>query len=171
MLISYAFSPKISIHSKKAAVNSAFNCLLYRGRVAVAHGVFYMVAFCAFAAFFHCRFYSVFAHLAMHIVDLHLYQWPPSFCYCGGTLLVQCWVSAQCCSSFRISCSLSTACRRSASWLIYLGMLPLWRGLAPHIRFSTQCMSFSTGCSCTVVAFYTFTAFFYYCFYQYLPIL
>ena len=87
MLINYIFSPRISVRSKKAAVDSAFNCLLYRGRVAVVHGVFHVVALCAFAAFFHCRFYSVSTHLAMHIVDLHLYWWPPSLYYCGNALL------------------------------------------------------------------------------------
>ena len=73
MLINYAFSPKISIYSKKVAIDSAFNCPLYRGRVAVIYGVFYVVALCAFTAFFHYHFYSVSAHLVMHIVDLYLY--------------------------------------------------------------------------------------------------
>ena len=72
MLISYVFSPKISIYSRKAAVDSAFNCPLYRGRVAVVYGVFHVVALCAFAAFFYRRFYLVSAHLVMHVVDLHL---------------------------------------------------------------------------------------------------
>ena len=87
MLISYAFSPKISIYSKKAAVDFTFNCLLYRGRVAVVYRVFHVVAFCAFATFFHRHFYLVSAHLAMHIVDLHLYWWPPSLYCCSGALL------------------------------------------------------------------------------------
>ena len=73
MLINYAFSPRISIRSKKAAVDSAFDCPLYRGRVAVVYGVFYVVTLCAFAAFLHRCFYLVSAHLAMHIVDLYLY--------------------------------------------------------------------------------------------------
>ena len=73
ILISYIFSPRISVYSRKAAVDSAFNYPLYRGRVAVVHGVFHMVALCAFAAFFHRHFYLVSAHLAMHIVDLYLY--------------------------------------------------------------------------------------------------
>ena len=154
MLANYAFSPRISVYSKKAAVDSAFDCLLYRGRVAVVHGVFYMVALCAFAAFFHYCFYSVSAHLAMHIVDLYLCWWPPSLCCCGGTLLAQRRVFAQCCSNFYISCSLSAVYRCSASWLIYLGILPLQQGLAPCMRFSTQCISFSTRCLCTIVAFY-----------------
>ena len=132
MLISYTFSPRISVRSRKAAVDSAFDCPLYRGRVAVVYGVFYVVALCAFAAFFHCRFYSVSAHLAMHVVDLHLCWWPPSLYCCGGALLAWHWVSAWCCSSSRISCSLSAARRRSASWLVCLGALPLRRGLAPR---------------------------------------
>ena len=73
MLTSYAFSSKIFVYSRKAAVDSTFDCPLYRGRVAVIHGVFHVVALCAFAAFFHHRFYLVSAHLAMHVVDLHLY--------------------------------------------------------------------------------------------------
>ena len=67
------FSPKISVYSRKAAVDSTFNYPLYRGRVAVVYGVFYVVAFCAFAAFFHCYFYLVSAHFVMHIIDLYLY--------------------------------------------------------------------------------------------------
>ena len=152
MLISYTFSPKISIRSRKAAVDSAFNCPLYRGRVAVVYGVFHVVALCAFTAFFHRRFYLVSAHFIMHIVDLYLCWWPPSLYCCGSTLLAQYWVSAQCYSSFYISCSLFAAYRCSASWLIYLGILLFWQGLAPHIHFSTWCMSFSTRCPCTVVA-------------------
>ena len=94
MLTSYAFSPRISVYSRKAAVDSAFNYPLYRERVAVVYGVFYVVALCAFAAFFHCCFYLVSAHLAMYIVDLYLCWWPPSlYCY-GSTLLVWYWVSA-----------------------------------------------------------------------------
>ena len=73
MLASYIFSPKISIHSRKAAIDSAFDCPLYRGRVAVVYGVFYVVTLCTFAAFFHRRFHLVSAHLAMYIVDLYLY--------------------------------------------------------------------------------------------------
>ena len=137
MLISYAFSPRISVRSKKAAVDSAFNCSSYRGRVAVVYRVFYVVALCAFTTFFHRRFHSISAHLVMHIVDLHLYWWPPSLCCCGGALPAWRRVSAWCYSSSRISCSLSAAYRCSTSWLIYLGVLPLWRGLAPYMRFST----------------------------------
>ena len=88
MLTSHAFSPRISVYSKKAAVDSAFNCPLYRGRVAVVYRVFHVVALCAFAAFFHYHFHLVSAHLAMYIVDLHLCWWPPSLYCCGSTLLV-----------------------------------------------------------------------------------
>ena len=87
MLTSYIFSPRISVCSKKTAVDSAFDCLLYRGRVVVVYGVFFVVTLCAFAAFFHYCFYLVSAHLAMHIVDLYLCWWPPSLYYCGNALL------------------------------------------------------------------------------------
>ena len=72
MLASHAFSPKISIYSKNAAVDSAFVCLLYKGRVAFDYGVLYIVALYTLAAFFQRCFYLISAHLAMHIVDLHL---------------------------------------------------------------------------------------------------
>ena len=52
MLVSYAFRPKTFVYSRNAAVDSAFVCPLYRGRVAFDYGVLYIVAFCAFAAFF-----------------------------------------------------------------------------------------------------------------------
>ena len=52
MLASYVFSPRISICSRNAAVDSAFVCLLYKERVAFNYGVFYMVTLCALAAFF-----------------------------------------------------------------------------------------------------------------------
>ena len=113
-----------------------------------------MVALYTFATFFHHCFYLVSAYLVMYIVDLYLCQWPPSLYYCGGTLLAQYWVSAQCYSNSCISCSLSTACRCSAFWLIYLGVLPLRQGLAPHIYFNIWCISFSTGCFCTVATLY-----------------
>ena len=154
MFISYMFSPKISVYSRKAAVNSAFNCPLYRRRVAVIYGVFYIVTLCAFAAFFHCYFYSVSAHLAIYIVDFYLCWWPPSFYYYSSTLPAQRWVSTQYYSSFYISYSLSATCRCSTSQLIYLGVLPFWQGLTLYIRFSTQYISFSTGCLCTIVALY-----------------
>ena len=52
MLASYAFSPKISVYSKNAAIDSAFVCPLYKGRVAFNHGVLHVVALCALEAFF-----------------------------------------------------------------------------------------------------------------------
>ena len=124
ILISYIFSFRTSVCSKKVAIDFAFNCPLYRGRVAVIYRMFHVVTLYAFTAFFHHRFYSVSAHLVMHIVDLYLYWWPPSLYYCGGTLLAWHWVSAWCCSSFCISCSLSAACRCNIFWLICLGVLP-----------------------------------------------
>ena len=73
MLASHIFSPKISIYSKNATVDSAFVYPLYKGRVAFNYRVFYIVTFCALTAFFQRRFYSISAHLVMHVVDLHLY--------------------------------------------------------------------------------------------------
>ena len=73
MLVSYIFRPKTSVYSRKAAVDSAFVSPLYRGRVGVDYGVFYMAASCAFAASFHCYFYSRSAHLIISVVDLYLY--------------------------------------------------------------------------------------------------
>ena len=49
-----------------------FVCLLYRGRVAFNYGVFYIVALYALTAFFQRCFYSISAHLVMHMVDLYL---------------------------------------------------------------------------------------------------
>ena len=150
----YIFSFKISIHSKKVAVNSTFNYPLYRGRVAIVYRVFHVVTLCVFTAFFHCYFHLVSAHLVMYIVDLYLYQWPPSLYYCGGTLLVQYQVSTQYYSSFYISCSLFAVYRYSISQFIYLGVLPLQQSLTLYIYFSTQYIFFSTRCSYTVVTFY-----------------
>ena len=125
MLASHAFSPRISVHSKNAAVDSAFVCPLYRGRVAFDHGVLHMVALYALTAFFQRCFYSLSAYLAMHIVDLHLYWWPPIL-YCrSGALPARRWFSAWCCMSSRISCSFFVACRRRVSWLVSLGVVPL----------------------------------------------
>ena len=87
ILINHIFSLKTSIQSKKAAVDSAFNCPLYKGRVAVVYGVFYVVALYAFTAFFYCYFHLISAYLIMHIVDLYLYWWPSSLYCCGGALL------------------------------------------------------------------------------------
>ena len=73
MLISHIFRPKTSVYSKKAAVDSAFISPLYRGRVGVDYGVFYMATSCVFAASFHYRFYLRSAYLAISIVDFYLY--------------------------------------------------------------------------------------------------
>ena len=72
MLANYVFRPKTFVCSKKAAVDSAFISPLYRGRVGVDYGVFYMAISCAFAAFFHHYFYLRSAYLIISIVDLHL---------------------------------------------------------------------------------------------------
>ena len=73
MLASYAFRPRTSIRSRKAAVDSAFVYPLYRGKVAFTYRVHYIVTFYTFMAFSQCRFYSLSTHFVMHIVDLHLY--------------------------------------------------------------------------------------------------
>ena len=73
MLASHTFRPKTSVYSKSAAVDSAFIYPLYRGRVAFNYGVLYIVALYTLAAFFQRRFYLISTHLAMHVVDLHLY--------------------------------------------------------------------------------------------------
>ena len=72
MFVNHAFRPKTSVHSRKAAVDSAFVSPLYRGRVGVDYGVFYMAVSCAFTASFHCCFYLRSTHLAISVVDLHL---------------------------------------------------------------------------------------------------
>ena len=134
MLTSHAFSPRVSIRSRNTAVDSAFVYPLYRGRVGFAYRVLHVVALCSFAAFFYRRFYSISAHLAIHIVDLHLCWWPPSLCRRGGALPARRRFSAWCCSSSRISYSLSTARKRRVSWLVSLGAVPLYVALAPRIR-------------------------------------
>ena len=73
MLASHIFSPKISVRSKNAAVDSAFVYPLYRGRVAFNHGVLHIVTLCTLAAFFQRYFHSISTHLAIHVVDLYLY--------------------------------------------------------------------------------------------------
>ena len=72
MLASHVFSPRIFVYSKNAAVDSAFICLLYRGKVAFNYGVLYIVAFFAFTALSQCHFYLLSAHLVMYIVDFYL---------------------------------------------------------------------------------------------------
>ena len=73
MLASHAFRPRTSVHSRKAAVDSAFVSPLYRGRVGVNYGVFHMAVSCVFTVFFYCCFYLRSAHFVISIVDLHLY--------------------------------------------------------------------------------------------------
>ena len=133
MLASYTFRPRTSVYSRKVAVNSTFVCPLYRGRVAFDYGVLYIVAFCAFAAFSQCRFYLLSAHLVMHIVDLYLCWWPPIFCCLSGALLSLRRLSACYCSNSCVSCSFSIACRRRVSWLVSLGVMPLWGALVPYM--------------------------------------
>ena len=87
MLASHAFRPRTSVCSRKAAIDSAFICPLYRGRVAFTYGVLHVVTFCAFAAFSQYRFHSLSAHFAIHIVNLYLYWWPPILYYLSGALL------------------------------------------------------------------------------------
>ena len=94
MLTSYAFRPKTSVHSRKAAVDSTFVSPLYRGRVGVNYGVFHVAASYVFAASFYYYFHSRSAYLAISVVDLYLCWWPPIlYCRCGA-LLVYRWVSA-----------------------------------------------------------------------------
>ena len=54
-------------------MDSAFVYPLYRGRVAFDYRVLYIVTLYALVAFFQHCFYLMSAHLAMHMVDLHLY--------------------------------------------------------------------------------------------------
>jgi hypothetical protein len=86
MLTSYIFSPRTSVRNRKAAVDSAFVYPLYRGRVGIIYRVLYVVPLYAFTAFFYYYFYLISAYLTMHIVDLHLYWWPPILYCCYGTL-------------------------------------------------------------------------------------
>ena len=72
MLVSYAFRPRTSVRSRKAAVDSAFVSPLYRGRVGIDYRVFYVAASCAFAAFFYYCFYLRSAYLIISVVDLYL---------------------------------------------------------------------------------------------------
>ena len=72
MLVNYAFRPKTSIYSRKAAVDSAFISPSYRGRVGVDYGVFHVAVSCAFTASFYCRFYLRSAYLAISIVNFYL---------------------------------------------------------------------------------------------------
>ena len=154
MLTSHTFRPRTSVRSRNVAINSAFICPLYRGKVAFNHGVLYIVAFFAFAALSQYRFYSLSAHLVMHIVNLYLYQWPLILCYLCSALPARYRFSTYCCSSSCVSCSFSLACRRRVSWLVNLGIVPLWGALVPYMRFSIWHISFSTRWFCTVDTLY-----------------
>ena len=72
MLASHTFKPRTSVHSRKAAVDSAFVSPLYRGRVGINYGVFYVAVSYAFTAFFYCCFYLKSAYLTISVVDLYL---------------------------------------------------------------------------------------------------
>ena len=72
MLASYAFRPRTSIRSRKAAIDSTFVSPLYRGRVGINYKVFYVAASYIFATLFYRRFYLRSAYLAISMVDLHL---------------------------------------------------------------------------------------------------
>ena len=124
ILASHTFSPKISVHSKNTAVDFAFVCPLYKGKITFNYRVLYIVALCTLTAFFQHYFHLISTHLAIYIVDLYLCQQPPSLYCCGGTLLAWRRFSTQCYSNSYISYSLSTACRRKVFWLISLGVLP-----------------------------------------------
>jgi len=52
MLIRYTFSSKTFIYNRKAAINSAFICPLYREKVNIIYRVLYVVPLYAFTAFF-----------------------------------------------------------------------------------------------------------------------
>ena len=94
MFASHAFRPRTSVRNRKAAVDSAFVSPLYRGRVGVDYGVFYVAASYVFTALFYCCFYLRSAHLAISVVDLYLCWWPPILYRRCGALLVCRQVSA-----------------------------------------------------------------------------
>ena len=152
MLASHAFRPRTSVYSRNAAVDSAFVCPLYRGKVAFDHRVLYIVTFFTFTALSQCCFYLLSAYFVMYIVNLYLCQWPPIlYCLCGA-LLVQYQFFACCYSSSRVSCSFSIACRRRVSWLVSFNVVPFQGALVPYMRSSVWRISFSTGWFCTVDA-------------------
>ena len=145
MLISYLFSPRTSVCSRKAAVDSAFVCPLYRGRVGFNYRVLYIVILYAFTAFFQRRFHLRSTYFIIYIVNLYLYQQPPILYYRSSALLARRWFSAQYYSSSYISYSLSTARQYRVSQLISLGAAPLQGALTPYICSSVQRIFFSTG--------------------------
>jgi hypothetical protein len=115
ILTSYVFSPRTSIYRRKAAIDSAFVCPLYRGRVGFNYRVPYIVTLYAFTAFFYRHFHLISAYLAMQVVDLYLCWWPPILCCRSGALPARHRFSAWCYSSSHISCSLSPTRRRRVS--------------------------------------------------------
>ena len=124
MLVSYIFRPRTSVYNKNVAVDSAFICSLYRGRVAFNYRVLYIVTFFVFAALSQCCFYLLSAYLMIYIVDFYLYWWP-SILYCLCVALFMRHQFSTCCySSSRVFCSFSLAYRRRVSWLISLGAVP-----------------------------------------------
>ena len=158
MLASHIFRLRTSVHSRKATVDSAFICPLYRGRVAFDYRVLYIVTFFTFAALSQRCFYLLSAYLVMYVVDLYLCQWPPIlYCLCGA-LPARYWFSTCCYSNSYISYSFSLAYRRRVSQLISLGIVPLQGALIPYIRSSVWCIFFFTRQSCTVNALYIMVA-------------
>ena len=152
ILASHTFKPRTSVYSKNMAIDSAFVCPLYRGRVTFDYRVLHIVAFFTFAALSQCCFYSLSAYLVMHIVDLYLYQWPPILYYFSGALLILYWLSIYYYSSSYISYSFSLACRCRVFQFVNLSTVPLQGALILYIQFSIQCISFSTRWSYTVDA-------------------
>ena len=73
MLASHAFRPRTSVRSRKAAVDSAFISPLYRGRIGINYGVFYIVVSYVFTTSFYCRFYLRSAHLVISVINFYLY--------------------------------------------------------------------------------------------------
>ena len=71
--MSHVFKPRTFVHNRKAAVDSTFINPLYRGRVGVNYGVFYVAVSCAFITSFHYYFYLRSTYLAISIVDFYLY--------------------------------------------------------------------------------------------------
>ena len=110
ILTSYTFSPRTSIYSRKAAVDSAFIYLLYRGRVGVKYRILYVVPLYAITAFFQYCFHLISTYLLIYIVDLHHTSGPLS----SIIIIVLYQRSAKCYSSSYISYSLSTTYRQRA---------------------------------------------------------
>ena len=80
MLASHAFRPITFVCNKNAVVDSAFVSPLYREIVNIVYEVFQVAVSCVFTIFFQHFFHSKSAHLAINVVDFHLYWWPPVSC-------------------------------------------------------------------------------------------